>query len=78
MSGVKKTEAVGWSAAAATAEIHLRVSNFLGEMEECWKPGVRLTFVARHPEVDSGEVIVTNDSFVELEKLMKSHAEKNS
>ncbi|WP_439624102.1 hypothetical protein [Gemmata sp.] len=52
------------------AHVHLAAADALGELAKLFKPGMRLTFVARHPDHAERHVIVSDDSTQGLADLM--------
>lgn len=47
------------------------VTEALVRLEGQWKPGVKLTFIARNPGNDDADVLITSDALPEVLKLVQ-------
>ncbi len=51
--------------------VHIEVADALAELSRLFTPGMRLTFIARHPDHDERHVIVTDDDVKALAEMLK-------
>jgi hypothetical protein len=65
-------------AADRLVHIHLAVADALGELAKLFKPDMRLTFVARHPDHAERHVIVSDDNTQGLADLFARKAREEA
>ncbi len=58
------------------ASAHLTIADALGDLAKLFQPGMRLTFIARHPDHAERHVIVTDDDMKGLAELLAREAAK--
>ena len=54
------------------------IANRLGEISQFLMPGTLLTLVARLPEQQEGDYILSNDELVEAKKVIERHLDEKS
>lgn len=59
-------------------DLRLEIGGYLAEIAELFKPGMKLTFIARMPGNDEADVLITDDSMGGIEGVVRRSASRET